>query len=458
MEDSLHHQLKTVYFMAQHNIALNTYAPLIELQKSNGCEVLSRPSGHYVAHEVVSEMLQCLASSITDDVKQNIKNSKFIGVLTDESCDIAVLKKLIIYVQTFSGGKVNVSFATNIDVPDGKAETIFNAINEWLVSWEIPITKVMGLATDGAAVMTGVRSGVGVRMKQENPRMVHIHCVAHKLALAVSQAAASVRSVKTYEDTVQSVYFFFHNSAVRYNRLRTVYALLDDDNLITLKRPHAVRWLSLHQAVSAIHSSWAALVTTFGEEALNNDQARGYLRQVDKFIFIALTCILVDILPLFTKLSKVFQRACLDFGSVRISLQTVIDTLTSFGQDISTLTTYSALRQEVTTTGSYQGIPVTITDAEETSFIAAKDALLGSLLEKLEERFPSQTMTVMKSFDAIFSPKLYPEAHASVATYGSGDLQLLLDHYQPDNAADVLLDKDRCLRDFLPLLNITLGL
>ena len=99
------------------------------------------------------------------------------------------------------------------------------------------------------------------------------------------------------------MYFFFHNSAVRYNRLRTVYALLDDDNLITLKRPHAVRWLSLHQAVSAIHSSWAALVTTFGEEALNNDQARGYLRQVDKFIFIVLTCILVDILPLFTKLS-----------------------------------------------------------------------------------------------------------------------------------------------------------
>ena len=340
-------------------------------------------------------------------------------------------------------------------MPDGKAETIFNAINEWLVSWEIPITKVMGLATDGAAVMTGVRSGVGVRMKQENPRMVHIHCVAHKLALAVSQAAASVRSVKTYEDTVQSVYFFFHNSAVRYNRLRTVYALLDDDNLITLKRPHAVRWLSLHQAVSAIHSSWAALVTTFGEEALNNDQALGYLRQVDKFIFIALTCILVDILPLFTKLSKVFQRACLDFGSVRISLKTVRDTLTSFGQNISTLTTYSALRQEVTNTGSYQGIPVTITDAEETSFIAAKDALLGSLLEKLEERFPSQTMTVMKSFDAIFSPKLYPEAHASVATYGSGDLQLLLDHYQPDNAADVLLDKDRCLRDFLPFKHHT---
>ena len=81
-DDFLHHQLKTVYFMAQHNIALNTFVPLIELQKSKGCEVLSN-LGHYTTPEVVSEM-QCLASSLNDDVKRDIQNSKFIGLLTDE--------------------------------------------------------------------------------------------------------------------------------------------------------------------------------------------------------------------------------------------------------------------------------------------------------------------------------------------------------------------------------------
>ena len=40
-----------------------------------------------------------------------------------------------------------------------------------------------------------------------------------------------------------------------------------------------------------------------------------------------------------------------------------------------------------------------------------------------------------------------------VATYG-GDLQLLLDHYQPDNA-DNLLNKNRCLRDYLPFKHHT---
>ena len=135
----------------------------------------------------------------------------------------------------------------------GKAEAIHNELKKWKEYFGIPNGKVMGLATDGAAVKIGVRSGVETRMKQENQRLVHIHCVAHKLALTVFQTSASINAVKTYQETLEGLYFCFSDSAVRYNRLRAVYSLLEYENLITLKRPHAVRWLSLHQAVKAIY-------------------------------------------------------------------------------------------------------------------------------------------------------------------------------------------------------------
>ena len=249
--DSLIHQLRTVYFMVKNNISLSTFPQLIELQKTNGFGCLQ--SGHYVSSDVVSELLHCISSSMTDDCKKNVEKSKFVGILLDESCDIAIFKKLIIYVQTVINGKSCVNFAANLDVQDWKAETIHNEVKKWMESFGIPNCKVMGLATDGAAVMTGITSAFGTRMKQENQRLVHIHCVAHKLALAVSQASASISAVKTYEETVEGLYFYLSNSAVRYNRLRAVYSLLKDENLITLKWGHAVRWLSLHQAVKAIH-------------------------------------------------------------------------------------------------------------------------------------------------------------------------------------------------------------
>ena len=49
----------------------------------------------------------------------------------------------------------------NKDVCDGKADTIIQALVEVLEEWQIPLTKVTGLGSDGAAVMTGVRNGVG---------------------------------------------------------------------------------------------------------------------------------------------------------------------------------------------------------------------------------------------------------------------------------------------------------
>ena len=45
--------------------------------------------------------------------------------------------------------------------------------------------------------------------------MVHVHCTAHRLALAVSQAAKEVDRVKKYEETVHQIFTYFHNSPVR---------------------------------------------------------------------------------------------------------------------------------------------------------------------------------------------------------------------------------------------------
>ena len=51
-------------------------------------------------------------------------------------------------------------FAENRNAADG-ANTIFGAIRSFLNDHTVPYEKVAGLGSDGAAVMTGVRNGVG---------------------------------------------------------------------------------------------------------------------------------------------------------------------------------------------------------------------------------------------------------------------------------------------------------
>ena len=81
--------------------------------------------------------------------------------MCDESFDIAVFKKLIIYVKIVVKGKVHIEFAKNVDVADGKADTIHRALTQFIEEQGIPPTKVAGFGSDGAAVMKGSRNGVG---------------------------------------------------------------------------------------------------------------------------------------------------------------------------------------------------------------------------------------------------------------------------------------------------------
>lgn len=81
----------------------------------------------------------------------------------------------------------------NLPIEHGDARTIVIAIKNFLVEKGIPLHKMVGLASDGASVMMGSRSGVGKRLRDGwaeddddddvaplAPHLVHIHCVAHR--------------------------------------------------------------------------------------------------------------------------------------------------------------------------------------------------------------------------------------------------------------------------------------
>ena len=77
------------------------------------------------------------------------------------------------------------------------ANGIVGCIKNLLASYDAPVEKCFGLSSDGASVMTGKDNGVAAILKRTHcPHMISVHCVAHRLALATSQAAASVNVVK----------------------------------------------------------------------------------------------------------------------------------------------------------------------------------------------------------------------------------------------------------------------
>ncbi|WAR11569.1 ZN862-like protein [Mya arenaria] len=194
------------------------------------------------------------------------------------------------------------------------------------ISKGIDIKNMVGISTDGASVMTGKKGGVVKLLRDYSPVLVGVHCAAHRVALATSQAAKLIPEMNDFSRRVTNVFRYFHNSALRSNRLRDIQTVL---NLPQLKfaEVHSVRWLSLEAAVRAIYRTYPALVMCLEADATTEPAAKGLLHEVSQFRFIALTHLLMDVLPFLTRLSLKFQSKSLDFGTVNTEVSSTCESL-----------------------------------------------------------------------------------------------------------------------------------
>ena len=90
---------------------------------------------------------------------------------------------------------------------------------------------------------------------------------------------------------------------------------------------HSVRWLSLDRAVRVLYRTYPALVTALEHEATSNATAKGLLHEVQQYKFIMLTHLLLDILPVLTRLSKAFQTESADFSVMSPMVESTVESL-----------------------------------------------------------------------------------------------------------------------------------
>ena len=156
-----------------------------------------------------------------------------------------------------------------MEVADGKAETIKTALTNFLTEVDFPLDRVSGIGTDGANVMVGSKTGLVVRLQEMNPKIVGTWCIAHRLALVRFWAAKAVAYLQTVQTILAEIYMFYKYSACRYNKIRELQRIMDA-KVRQFKKHTNVRWVSLHDRVQAMASTWGCLCLALGPEASNS--------------------------------------------------------------------------------------------------------------------------------------------------------------------------------------------
>ncbi|XP_050960917.1 uncharacterized protein LOC127162187 isoform X1 [Labeo rohita] len=325
---------KCLYWLVKNEKAHHTnYPKLLSLAELLGCDYFKKlkidQRNNYRSHRIIDEMLEILSQEIEEPILMAIRSSQAISLEIDESTDVSVSRQLDLHVRYMDKeGKTFNQFLDLVSVPDGKADTIVSAVKKVLLEKGIPTERLYGLGTDGAAVMTGRVNGVEKQLTDSFPKLVTVACAAHRLALACKDSSNNVKYMATFRDHLQDLYLYFRNSANRTATLKAASTTLGVSDL-KLTEVKDTRWLSQHKAIETLQRNLSAVLGALAEEAevRKCPGAKGLYTFCATYRFVAAVYLQADVLPHLACLSKVFQKAHINFLHIKEQVPVTIQTL-----------------------------------------------------------------------------------------------------------------------------------
>ena len=237
-----------------------------------------------------------------EKITKAAKEAKCYGLMVDDVTDIQVKEQNIIFIQYVENANVQIRFLAVKDLMEDaaspNAQTIINNIKEELAKNDLEVQKFLSLASDGASVMVGKNNGVSALLKRENPRLVNVHCICHRLALACGDSNNEGEYMLTIERLLVQLYKWLENSCVKTAAYLKMQLRLRDMQLPAdkskqhkighkLQRACRTRWLSTDKAVLGFWQDYTAILLTLSADEFRNDAtAIGLLSQMKTVKFI----------------------------------------------------------------------------------------------------------------------------------------------------------------------------
>jgi hypothetical protein len=243
-------EIKLSVFFAEHNVATHVVDHLIPLLKdsfpdSKICKKMQL--GRTKCSHIIKNVL---GKSETENLVVYLRKNKF-SILVDESTDIATKKSLCILVRYTKELKLQTQLLEllTIDTTDGSVVNLYRQFKDCLQSHNIPVTNIIGAASDGASVMIGKNNSFFTCLKSDVPDALLIRCVCHSAAIIASSACEQLP--RTPEELIRNIYNYISGSAKRSSVLQEIQEFMKIEQTKILN-VSATRWLSRHASITRI--------------------------------------------------------------------------------------------------------------------------------------------------------------------------------------------------------------
>ncbi|KAM4026863.1 zinc finger MYM-type protein 1-like [Anomaloglossus baeobatrachus] len=307
-------------------------------------ELLHLPQGtaRYLSPKIQNEIIDVLAKQVENDIVSEIKAAAFFSIIMDTTQDISKVDQLsqIHRYVTISRDKSQRATAVNIQevflgfhvVEDPSAAGLENDIIKCIEDKGLQLSKCRGQGYDGAATMSGVYTGVQIRIQRKEKNALYVHCAAHNLNLVIQDSVSHVPEVSRFFEVIQSIYVFFGDSISRWSLLQS----LTSESSVTLKRLCPTRWSSRFDSILALRFRFLDVLKALSRIILTStkskerEEARALRKKIESFEFVFLLVLQSKILDKTNAISKVLQSEHMDLSNAAQLIYNTIEALSSY--------------------------------------------------------------------------------------------------------------------------------
>ena len=226
-----------------HNIGETLIKPsiLCAAQLILGKDSANKLSQISLSNDTVHRRIRELSQDIKEQTLEQVRASPVFAIQCDESTDIAQCAQFLMYARFVSGNNIKeeILFCRPMESCT-TAEDIFQVTSDFFQENELSWDSLIGVCTDGAPAMVGVRSGFITKVKEINPSVVSTHCIIHRESLASRTLPDELRDVLNVAIKVVN---FIKSGALNSRLFKLLCKDMDSEHEALLFHTN-VRWLS----------------------------------------------------------------------------------------------------------------------------------------------------------------------------------------------------------------------
>ena len=427
----------TAYFVAKEEMPFSSFKSLCELQIKNDVDLGNTYFNDHACKNFIESSAEILKADLSE--KLNNASPRFFSAMADGSTDSGIIEQELLFVRYLNNGLPVNRFLTVQSVKHANADGILQAIDNGfnyanVINWK---DGLVGFGADGASVMMGRQNGVLKKIKDDVPHLIEMHCVAHKLELAILDAFKDESILTELKDLLQGIYKHYHYSPKALRELNELAQVLE----LSVLKPVSLlgtRWTPhLHRGLKVFLHNFAIIYTHFqntaaqgnGASAVMQGRARKITTQMSDFKQVLFMHFMLDALDVVSHLSLVMQKDAVTLAEVKDSIER-----TRLSMQALVVRPGAKLSQFLEAVGDhgnhFKGVELNRQDGDIAAFTRLKERVIGSMVAYVNTRFANvNTNDVIAAFD-MFNTSLWPDRDDELTLYGEQELNTLVDHFK----------------------------